>query len=111
MANQPEDPKSKTIKYTKEEWEAKGKELFGGNRMEWKFVCPQCGNVTTPNDFKKFKDQGATPDSAVQQCIGRYDEDHGCNWCAYGLFAGPSFITDVDKTGGQVGIFNFAESD
>lgn len=60
------------IKMTHEEWVAKGKALFGDDMLKWKFVCPGCGHVQTPEDFRAFKDKGATPDSARNECIGRY---------------------------------------
>lgn len=85
--------------YTKEEWMAKGKKLFGDDMMQWEFKCPSCGNVQTPADFEQLKDKGATPNSAYQQCMGRFtggkEGPHKCDWCAYGLFGGPDVIDGV----------------
>jgi hypothetical protein len=81
-------------KMTEAEWLAKGNELFGEDMLEWKFVCPICGHVQTPNDFRPFKDAGATPDSARNECIGRYTLPRGvaqgeggqpCDYAGYGL--------------------------
>ena len=57
-----------------EEWLAEGERLFGPDRMDWKFVCPMCGNVQSVREFKQLADEGynVTPDSARYNCIGRY---------------------------------------
>lgn len=55
-----------------EEWSLKGLELYGEDSLKWKFKCPICGNIQTPEDFRQYKDQGATPESARLECIGRY---------------------------------------
>lgn len=75
------------------EWKAEGKRRFGENTDEWKFVCPACGHVARVIDFKPYADKGANPDSAYQECIGRYTDagapekgKQPCNWAAYGLF-------------------------
>lgn len=89
-------------KITYDEWRRRGTELFGDDWMKWKFVCPSCKNVAAVEDFKKFEETGAKPDSATCECIGRYlpkDErggfspDHSnpkikqpCDYAGYGLF-------------------------
>lgn len=57
-----------------EEWLAEGERLFGPDRMNWKFVCPMCGNVQSVQEFKQLAEEGhrVTPDSARFNCIGRY---------------------------------------
>lgn len=86
---------------THAEWLAQGESLFGKDLMNWKFVCPSCGHVASPLDFKAFKDRGANPNSATIECIGRYfpkderggwSEDHcnpkvksPCDYAGYGL--------------------------
>ena len=57
---------------TEAAWRAEGERRFGPDLMKWRFKCPICGNVATPEDFRQFKDAGANPNSAVQECIGRY---------------------------------------
>ena len=69
--------------YTKEEWLAEGKRLFGKDCTKWRFRCPRCGNVATGQEFK---DAGAEPNAIYRECIGRHVEGKGCNWAAYGLF-------------------------
>jgi len=59
-------------------------------------VCPICGNVASPEDFRQYKDLGATPNSAYCECIGRYCKGRRafpnkkatvkpCDYAAYGL--------------------------
>lgn len=82
------------IRMTKQEWQAKGEKLFGPNTMDWRFVCPACGNVASIRDFHAYKDKGAKADSATCNCIGRYDGHINvvmgtakpCNYAGYGLF-------------------------
>lgn len=86
--------------YTADEWREEGKRRFGDDFSNWKFVCPNCGNVASG---KEFKDLGAAPNDMYCNCIGRYDETKGCNWAAYGLFD----ICKVHVDGQPV--FEFAE--
>jgi hypothetical protein len=94
-----------TRQFSHEEWLAEGRALFGDDYFEWAFKCPACGHVAKMRDFRQFKDRGATPESAAQECIGRYTLDQSlpgdkyqkmlrrnmknggpCDWAAYGLF-------------------------
>jgi len=108
------------ITMTKEEWMAKGKELFGENFEEWKFVCPGCGHVQTIADFRQYKDQGSSPNSATCECIGRYSGGKSwffdnlrrtggpCDYAGYGLLCiSPITVLDGDK---EIHSFAFAES-
>jgi len=78
---------------TKEDWTKLGTQLFGPDMMNWRFVCPACGNVATPKDFYPFRDKDANPNSATCECIGRYDGHihvemgvgKPCNYAGYGL--------------------------
>jgi hypothetical protein len=54
------------------EWYIEGARLFGTNSLKWKFVCPACGHVQAVEDFRPFKSQGATVETARLNCIGRY---------------------------------------
>lgn len=57
----------------------------------WRVVCPLCKNVSTP---KEFKERGADPQRAAQECIGRLDNPmpkpkkgrKPCDWAAFGFF-------------------------
>lgn len=105
------------------DWRAEGARLFGEDIMKWRFRCPVCGHIATPEDFRKFKDTGATPSSATNECIGRYlpkDERHGdrehgnpkvkqpCDYAGYGLFRlSPVEVEQPD--GKKTHCFAFAE--
>lgn len=104
---------------THDEWMAAGTQRFGEQMRHWKFVCPSCKDVASGQDFI---DEGVEPERAQnrigQECIGRslgaLDKSipkgeykgRGCDWCAYGLFGGPDFVTFPD--GKKIGIFPFA---
>jgi hypothetical protein len=78
------------------EWNAEGSRRFGADYNKWKFVCPICAHVQAVEDFRQFKDRGATPDSARCKCIGRYIDGARqafggkgkgpCDYAGYGLF-------------------------
>ena len=70
--------------YTQKEWFAEGQRLFGADVLQWRFKCPRCGNIAS---IQEFKDAGAKhADDAAKNCIGRFVNDRGCDWAAYGLF-------------------------
>lgn len=74
--------------------------------LDCKFVCPNCGLTSSPNDFAAI---GATPERATKECIGRHTNERGCDWAAYGLFRGPVFVQMPD--GGEPSpVFEFAET-
>jgi hypothetical protein len=85
---------------TYDAWLAEGQRRFGADFYGWRFVCPICSNVAAVGDFKPFKDQGATPDTATVECIGRYcgtkfkafgsggakERGKPCDYAMFGLF-------------------------
>jgi hypothetical protein len=104
MGNKTDRP-DPTPRMTYEEWMAEGQKRFGTDFETWRFVCPICGNVASVADFRLFKDRGATPDSATNQCIGRFDgstnrafgsslKERGkpCDYALFGLFRLPGVI-------------------
>jgi hypothetical protein len=98
--------RNKRIIYqTKEEWRHAGVRFFGDNYACWLFVCPSCGNIATPAEFKQYRSMGAGPFSATQECIGLYT-GASCTWTSYGPIEGPSFVHDDDRC---LPIFNFYE--
>jgi hypothetical protein len=108
---------SMVIKLTVEEWQAEGIKRFGSDNHKWKFACPICGNVAAVEDFRPFKDRGATANSATCECIGRYTGVDGfrqkgngpCDYAGYGLFqASP---VRVDSGGCITHCFAFADPD
>ena len=101
------------IQMTKDEWLAKGKQLFGENTDEWKFVCPGCGHIQAIEDFRQYKEQGATPNSATIECIGRYSSgrkwlsnllSQPCDYAGYGLLN----ICPIEVIGEDKPIYSFA---
>jgi hypothetical protein len=107
------------VTMTKQDWIDKGIELFGPDPMNWKFVCPVCGNVQSPADFQQYKEKGATPESATNECIGRYagaksthltGKAQPCDYAGYGFFK-LSPIRVVDETGQEVHSFGFFEEE
>lgn len=85
---------------TQAELLAMAKERFGDDPKTYAFECPNRKDVASIQDFI---DAGANPALAGQECIGRSlnalkgpptrdsgkSLGRGCDWCAYGLFAGP----------------------
>jgi len=91
-----------------DEWKARGKELYGEDVENWKFVCPSCDKVSSGADFKVT---GAELENMYNTCIGRHNnKETGCDWAAYGLFKtmgkGDVVITPDGK---EVDVFAFAE--
>lgn len=79
--------------WTQDEFDAEARRRFPGKKpIDWAFQCPNCGDIATP---RHFRDIGAHPRSAGQECIGRHwrrQEDgvmRGCDWTAYGVVRGP----------------------
>lgn len=102
-------------RFTQAELLAMAQKRFGEDPTQWKFICPACNDIATPQDFI---DAGADPQLVGQECIGRSlgalakpepTNERGCNWCAYGLFRGPWIIVLPD--GKEVGSFKLARLD
>lgn len=88
---------------TLDELTAEAVVAFGGDKEKWAFRCPECGDVAVAQDFR---DAGADPNDVGQECIGRHLAERGCDWAAYGLFAGPWFVTMPN--GNQMACFPLA---
>ena len=111
-----------TPRMTYDEWMAEGQKRFGDDFDKWGFVCPVCTNVARIADFRPFKDQGATPDTAANQCIGRFNgskfkafgsggaKERGkpCDYALFGLFRLPGVIIAMPD-GKERMAFAFAE--
>lgn len=96
---------------TKAEWEAEGEHRFGPDRMKWRFVCPVCKHVQTPEDYKA----AGAPETAIAfSCVGRWVEgahkafertqNGPCNYAGGGLFR----LNPV-QIDGEYGYFEFAD--
>lgn len=78
---------------TFEEWSKEGREKFGDDMMNWKFVCPSCGHVAKAADWYSA---GARSGAVAFSCVGRYidgskeafrnDGPGPCNYAGGGLF-------------------------
>lgn len=87
---------------TREQWEAKGVELFGPDQTKHRFVCPTCGKELSVEsvraEFAEFLPSLRAGGYAIEQeCIGRYVKGVGCDWAAYGLFRGPLLVRSGDS--------------
>jgi rubredoxin len=100
-------------KITAEEWEAEGARLYGPDKNKWRFKCPSCGFVATPEDWRAA---GATVNQVGFNCVGRhagsakeiFDKTGGpCNYTSGGLFN----VTPVRVNDGthEHSIFEFAD--
>ena len=111
-----------TITMTLEEWMAEGTRRFGEAQLNWKFVCPACGHIQAVEDFRPYKSQGATAETARFNCIGRYSgaqQNAGlngtgkakgpCDYTGGGLFDLLP-VTVVLPDGSKARSFAFAES-
>ena len=86
-----------------EQWVAEGIQLFGEDKSKWKFICPNCGNIQTGEDFRKIH---VDPSGKVYfSCIGRFmthgevgdigDKISPCNYTLGGLLVFTNtFITN-----------------
>lgn len=96
------------IKQTLDEWRTEAKERFGDKTTNWKFICPSCGNVQSPQTFVGV---GCTPEEAVnrvyQECTGRHG-GNGCKWAAFGFLGTLGKGRIVIAAGSEVEVFDFA---
>jgi len=68
-----------------DDWIKELTERFGPDVRDWKFVCPNCGNIQSARDF--IANNIPEPmDKVAFSCIGRYVGGVGCNWSLGGLF-------------------------
>lgn len=108
------------IKQTLQEWMDEGKKLYGEDLTNWKFKCPNCGKVSSIQDFK---DAGSKdPNDSYANCIGRIngkgedgmkskDKGFGCNWAAYGLFGTLGKGRIVVNNDKESEVFDFAKEE
>lgn len=87
---------------TEAAWRKLGEQLFGADPASWRFRCPACEIVMSITRAHGLSDDDKAKLRAAgwvieQECIGRYLEGRGCDWCAYGLFKGPFFVMRADR--------------
>lgn len=107
---------------TYDEWKAEGERRFGPNMLTWRFVCPGCKNEQSAEDFRPFKDAGATTNSAYGQCLGRFlpkaqsrswlhDTPRPgvrCDYASFGLFnICTTFVQPPDGPLTPIAVFEF----
>jgi len=111
-----------TITY--DAWKAEGERRFGPDMHTWRFICPGCQNEQSVEDFRPFKDHGATTNSAYGQCLGRFlpkaqtrswanDKPRTgvrCDYAAFGLFCLCTTFVQLDGPDGlkPIPVFEFA---
>jgi hypothetical protein len=54
-----------------QQWHDEGVRRFGADEMQWRFVCPACGHVATPADWKAV---GAKESHVAFSCVGRFTD-------------------------------------
>lgn len=105
---------------TLNDWRAKGAQLYGSDQKKWRFVCPVCAHVATPNDWEAV---GAPVGSVAFACVGRWikgsrpafgggDGPGPCDYSGGGLFAmNPLEVigVDADGNGRVIQLFDFAD--
>lgn len=95
--NQPDLTKTNgTPIVTLEQWTAEGTRLFGKERLDWRFQCPQCKHVQTP---REFKDAGLDLNTCFSNCASRYNlgGSSQCKWTTGGLFrTGGKYVITPD---------------
>jgi len=103
------------------EWQ---REMERRGKLDCGFVCPACGNVATPNDFRR---RDADFQRAPQECIGRLALERvldptkltnhplvpwaplpDCTWAAFGLIDICTVHLDIARSK-PVPVFAFAE--
>lgn len=119
--------KSEIKKITIEEWLKEGKELFGPDKRDWKFICPNCGHIQSGRDFmelNRLKISDVEASTVVFfSCIGRFDtripeekigtiydnepKKQPCNYTNGGLFCLAKLIV-INPDGKETSVFEFA---
>ena len=100
-------------KVTLKEWHAEGVALFGDEQWDWKFVCPSCGHVASPRDWKGA---GAGKGQVGFSCVGRaplsptndaFSGKRPCNYAGGGLIT-LNPVTVILENGIKQDMFEFA---
>lgn len=130
---------SKSIVVSEKDWNRIGAELFGSDKLDWRFVCPSCGHVSTGRRFLEL--DISDPGRVVQECEGRvnpssrkgcpkylnsgtkakrqarldqiaaYQKEHGCDWCAFGFFCITTVSVRRERRWGESAVFAFDHPD
>lgn len=94
------------------DWEKEGIELFGEDRKDWKFKCPNCGMIQSVNGLnEKYSAlEGYFYATIFCRCLGWIDPEVGCqlNLDEKGGTAGVILVIDDEEGHREVPIFDFA---
>jgi hypothetical protein len=95
-------------KLTLQDWKKEGEKLYGTDMKKWKFVCAQCGETQTLQDFIDNKVKNPE-ERFFFSCIGRWDKKRGCDWTLGGLLTihKTEVINEENKT---VAVFEFKKN-
>ena len=107
---------------TRDELLQQGRDLYGSNRLDWKFKCSGCGNIQSGKSIIKQMEEGIKSqryglllkgDHQLQPESSCYSPD--CNWVAGGLFRSPVLMIydptkpyDINLYENCASIFEFA---
>lgn len=97
--------------YKQDEWLKEGSALFG-SYGDMAFECPACHHIQSVNsciEHGDTRDKNEIINSLYQECEGRYNPHHGCDYAIYGLFTLGSTIVERPD-GGSQRVFPFAAS-
>lgn len=81
----------------------RGETLYGKNRVDWKFTCPNCQHTQTGQTvYSKVKSKEPTKRYGILQDKVRYNPESecyeaNCDWVAYGLF-NSNILIIIDPT-------------
>ena len=98
---------------TYEQWHAEGVRRFGPDEMLWRFICPECKHVASPQDWRAA---GAPQEAVAFSCVGRWltarrsafvERGRGpCDYAGGGLIAINPVV--VVRDGKENAAFDFA---
>jgi hypothetical protein len=70
-----------------DDFKAEAEKRFGPDTTQWQFVCPSCGTAQTAADFVAAGISKEDVNKYIGfSCIGRQDNEKGCDWSLGGLF-------------------------
>jgi hypothetical protein len=110
--------RAELLKITRDEWLARGKQLFGEDFKQWKFVCPVCSTPQSINDLLAAGVKNEVVANYIGfSCIGRFTEAKahkkndppgaGCDWTLGGFFSIHK-VEVTDDQGKVHPVFEFA---
>ena len=69
------------ITYTLNEWREEGNKRFGKDFKKWKFICPKCKTIQTPQDLLDIGVEKEKIDGYIgYSCIGCFKNKTECKF-------------------------------